>query len=144
MALLKEDNNFTHVIAIDFGTGASGYPSIDAASQSPLGFPIKKASWGSRCLTLVMAVTIRRLPPLSFSTKTKSSYSSELMPFKNMHKSLRMEALPISSRTYTFNDSVQNALIAYAHSCQSCRRTLNASTNHRRTHSQIHQPASTE
>lgn len=25
MALLKEDNLFTHVIAIDFGTGASGY-----------------------------------------------------------------------------------------------------------------------
>lgn len=25
MALLKEDNDFTHVIAIDFGTGASGY-----------------------------------------------------------------------------------------------------------------------
>jgi len=25
MALLKEDNAFTHVIAIDFGTGASGY-----------------------------------------------------------------------------------------------------------------------
>jgi len=24
MALLKEDNVFTHVIAIDFGTGASG------------------------------------------------------------------------------------------------------------------------
>ncbi len=28
MALLKEDNAFTHVIAIDFGTGASGYPFI--------------------------------------------------------------------------------------------------------------------
>jgi hypothetical protein len=25
MALLKEDTAFTHVIAIDFGTGASGY-----------------------------------------------------------------------------------------------------------------------
>lgn len=25
MALLREDNEFTHVIAIDFGTGASGY-----------------------------------------------------------------------------------------------------------------------
>lgn len=28
MALLKEDNSFTHVIAIDFGTGASGYLSL--------------------------------------------------------------------------------------------------------------------
>jgi hypothetical protein len=27
MALLKEDSGFTHVIAIDFGTGASGYLS---------------------------------------------------------------------------------------------------------------------
>lgn len=25
MALLKDDSAFTHVIAIDFGTGASGY-----------------------------------------------------------------------------------------------------------------------
>lgn len=25
MALLKEDDTFTHVIAIDFGTGASGF-----------------------------------------------------------------------------------------------------------------------
>jgi hypothetical protein len=25
MAFLKEDNQFTHVVAIDFGTGASGY-----------------------------------------------------------------------------------------------------------------------
>ena len=25
MALLKEDSGFTHIIAIDFGTGASGY-----------------------------------------------------------------------------------------------------------------------
>jgi len=24
MAFLKEDSNFTHVVAIDFGTGASG------------------------------------------------------------------------------------------------------------------------
>jgi hypothetical protein len=27
MAFLKEDSAFTHVIAIDFGTGASGYDS---------------------------------------------------------------------------------------------------------------------
>jgi hypothetical protein len=25
MAFLKEDSAFTHIIAIDFGTGASGY-----------------------------------------------------------------------------------------------------------------------
>ena len=28
MAFLKEDQSFTHVIAIDFGTGASGYSSL--------------------------------------------------------------------------------------------------------------------
>ena len=28
MAFLKEDSGFTHVIAIDFGTGASGYVSL--------------------------------------------------------------------------------------------------------------------
>lgn len=28
MALLIEDSQFSHVIAIDFGTGASGYVSI--------------------------------------------------------------------------------------------------------------------
>ena len=28
MAFLKEDSTFTHVIAIDFGTGASGYASL--------------------------------------------------------------------------------------------------------------------
>lgn len=117
MALLKEDNNFTHVIAIDFGTGASGYPSIHTASQSPPGFPTKKASSGLKSSTLAMAATIRRLPRLSFSTKTRNFYSSESMPSKNMHKSLRTEALPISSRTYTLNDSVQNALIAHAYSC---------------------------
>jgi len=32
MALLKEDNAFTHVIAIDFGTGASGYAFNDEDS----------------------------------------------------------------------------------------------------------------
>ena len=25
MALLKEDNSITHIVAIDFGTGATGY-----------------------------------------------------------------------------------------------------------------------
>ena len=25
MAFLKEDNQYTHIVAIDFGTGASGY-----------------------------------------------------------------------------------------------------------------------
>ena len=38
MALLKEEGNYTHVIAIDFGTGASGYgiaPKILDSSQKP-------------------------------------------------------------------------------------------------------------
>ena len=38
MALLKEEGSFTHVIAIDFGTGASGYgiaPKILDPTQKP-------------------------------------------------------------------------------------------------------------
>ena len=38
MALLKEDTQFTHVIAIDFGTGASGYgiaPRINNQDSKP-------------------------------------------------------------------------------------------------------------
>jgi molecular chaperone DnaK (HSP70) len=38
MALLKEEGNYTHVIAIDFGTGASGYgiaPKIMDPTQKP-------------------------------------------------------------------------------------------------------------
>ena len=38
MAFLKDDSAFTHVIAIDFGTGASGYgiaPRIAEPGQKP-------------------------------------------------------------------------------------------------------------
>ncbi len=38
MALLKEEGNYTHVVAIDFGTGASGYgiaPKVLDPSQKP-------------------------------------------------------------------------------------------------------------
>ena len=42
MALLKEDNEFTHVIAIDFGTGASGYLLPHPALLSRPNNPIKR------------------------------------------------------------------------------------------------------
>jgi len=42
MALLKEDNSFTHVIAIDFGTGASGYIPLYVDSPLHLNNSIKK------------------------------------------------------------------------------------------------------
>jgi hypothetical protein len=38
MAFLKEDSSYTHVIAIDFGTGASGYgiaPRLIEAGTKP-------------------------------------------------------------------------------------------------------------
>jgi hypothetical protein len=38
MAFLMEDSQFTHVVAIDFGTGASGYgiaPKLLEASGKP-------------------------------------------------------------------------------------------------------------
>jgi hypothetical protein len=45
MALLKEDNTFTHIIAIDFGTGASGYFNIYSALLLHLSNPIKMAKF---------------------------------------------------------------------------------------------------
>lgn len=68
MALLKEDNSFTHVIAIDFGTGASGYvqPHIDMLLH--LGIPIKTARFVSRCSILAMEVTIKKHRLLSCLT----------------------------------------------------------------------------
>ena len=35
MAYLKEDSTFTHVIAIDFGTGASGYGIAPKTNSKP-------------------------------------------------------------------------------------------------------------
>ena len=33
MAILQDDNSFTHIIAIDFGTGASGYAITPRLSE---------------------------------------------------------------------------------------------------------------
>lgn len=44
MALLKEDNEFTHVIAIDFGTGASGYRTNNSALQLPQDSQTRRAN----------------------------------------------------------------------------------------------------
>lgn len=37
MAFLQEDSSFTHIIAIDFGTGASGF----GISPKPMDFSVK-------------------------------------------------------------------------------------------------------
>lgn len=71
MALLKEDNGFTHVIAIDFGTGASGYSSPHSASQSPPNNQTLTANNVSKSSTPVTAVMIKKhLPPSSSTTNS--------------------------------------------------------------------------
>ena len=60
MALLKEDNSFTHVIAIDFGTGCSGYNFSYQALQLLPDYLIKRERLESRFSILVMEVTIKR------------------------------------------------------------------------------------
>ena len=100
MALLKEDNTFTHVIAIDFGTGASGYSLTNIASLSLLNSPIKKENLESKSSIPVMEVMIRKLPLLFSSMTINSLLILELMLFKNMPKSSKMEGLPISFKVY--------------------------------------------
>jgi hypothetical protein len=68
MALLKEDNTYTHIIAIDFGTGASGYITTDLVLLLPLNNPIKMARLGYKSSILVTAVMIKKHLLLFFST----------------------------------------------------------------------------
>ena len=77
MALLKEDNTFTHVIAIDFGTGASGYSPTNTALPLLPNFQIKKENLESKSSIPATEVMIRKLQPLSSSTMINSSSISE-------------------------------------------------------------------
>lgn len=62
MALLKEDSAFTHVIAIDFGTGASGYQFFNLAMLLLLKIQTKTAKFALKCLAHAMAVMIKKHP----------------------------------------------------------------------------------
>lgn len=86
MALLKEDNTFTHVIAIDFGTGASGYFQPNIVSRLLPNSPIRMERSGYKFSILVMEVTIKRHLQQSFSMMIKNSSNLESMLFKNTHK----------------------------------------------------------
>lgn len=87
MALLKEDNTFTHVIAIDFGTGASGYTCLLLVGmRSRLEILIKTAKLGYRFLVLVMVVMIKKHQLLSSSTTMATLSILAPTPYKNMRK----------------------------------------------------------
>jgi len=100
MALLKEDDSFTHVIAIDFGTGASGYTVAHSASPSLPNFPIRKEKSESRFSIPVTAVTIRRPLLPYYSMRIRFFWTSESTQFKNMPRLSKMEDLLTSSRMY--------------------------------------------
>lgn len=71
MAFLKEDSAYTHVIAIDFGTGASGYLLILTYLASVLlqGLLNQDKNTGLKSSILAMNQMIRR-QPLQFSLMT--------------------------------------------------------------------------
>lgn len=98
MALLKEDNTFTHIIAIDFGTGASGYITTHLVLLLHLNNLIKMARFAYKSSILVMAVMTKRHQRLSFSTMTSSFWNLVLMLYKNTLRSSRMEAQLIFSK----------------------------------------------
>jgi hypothetical protein len=93
MALLKEDNSFTHVIAIDFGTGASGYFLCYQDMLLHLEILIKMAKFVSKFLVHAMAMMIKKLLLLFYSQMKESSLILERMHCKNMHKLFRMAQL---------------------------------------------------
>jgi hypothetical protein len=97
MALLKEDDVFTHVVAIDFGTGASGYLSTQYLVMRLLpSIWIKMEKLELKSSTHAMAATIKKhLLPYSSMTM-EISCSSVSMPSRNMLKSSRMATLPYS------------------------------------------------
>jgi hypothetical protein len=73
MALLQEEATFSHVIAIDFGTGASGYyPHIDMALLIKLKMK-KVKNQSSKYLILVTKQMTKKQQPQSYSTTTKNS-----------------------------------------------------------------------
>jgi hypothetical protein len=90
MALLKEDNSFTHVIAIDFGTGASGYflTYLDMLLHPEIQIKTAKSEYKSS--VHVMAAMTKKPQPRYCSIMTAILLTLEQMRCKNMHKSLKM------------------------------------------------------
>ena len=86
MALLKEDNQFTHVIAIDFGTGASGLFWYNSGMLLHLNILTKMEKFVYKFSTRAMEVMIRK-PQLQFYLIMMGHLLiSEQMPSKNMLK----------------------------------------------------------
>lgn len=100
MALLKEDNSYTHVIAIDFGTGASGYDLINVDMLLRQEILIKTERYEYKYLVHVMEVMIKRHPRRFYLIMKVISLTLALMLFKNTQRSLRMEIRLSSFRMY--------------------------------------------
>ena len=86
MALLKEDNIFTHVIAIDFGTGASGYAFSNPDMLYLPNILIKMVRIEFKYSILAMAATIRKLRLPFYLIMTMSFWNLDQMPSKDMQK----------------------------------------------------------
>lgn len=98
MALLKEDNSFTHVIAIDFGTGASGYNLFDVVMLLHQEIQIRMERYEYKYSAHVMGVMIRRHQLQFYLIMMVISLILAQMLCKNTHRSLKMETQLFSSK----------------------------------------------
>jgi hypothetical protein len=118
MAFLQEDSAFTHVIAIDFGTGASGYvhllfysssisPLLSSsiyllllATVSRLNLLNQVKNQELKCSTHAMKVMIRRLQLLSCLMMNITSSLLETLRYLDMLRCLMMKNLECFSKLY--------------------------------------------
>ena len=98
MALLKEDNLYTHVIAIDFGTGASGYIFFNLDMLLLQDILTQMENLELKFLTLVMEVMIKKHQQLSYSIVMDHSWILVLMLFNAMLRSFKMVMMLYSSK----------------------------------------------
>lgn len=100
MALLKEDNSFTHVIAIDFGTGASGYFLSNVDMRSRQEILIKMERYVSKYSVHVMAVMTKRHPLLFYLITMEILLILAQMLFKNTPRLSKMGTQLCFSKMY--------------------------------------------
>ena len=85
MAYLKEDSTFTHVIAIDFGTGASGYGIAPKTNSKP----------SIEVFNPIDENDDQKTPTAIFSITIKNSLDLAQEPYKNTQKFVMMMILLI-------------------------------------------------
>lgn len=98
MALLKEDNAFTHVIAIDFGTGASGYIISNIVTQLRLKTQTRTARFVSKCSVHAMAAMTKKHQQLYCLITMAISWISVQMRSKNTRRSSKTATMLCCSR----------------------------------------------